>query len=103
MRTIKKRYRIKNKFRFITFLTVFMLVTAFGTSALFGLGTVAGSDVQHFITVQVQDGDTLWDLANKYGPKNVDCRKVIYEIQKINNVSADTLQAGQYISIPETI
>lgn len=99
----KRTYRIANKFRFITFLTVFMLITAFSVSAVFGFGSAAGSDVQTFKTVQVQPGDTLWTLAKQYGPNNVDCRKLIYEIQQINDVSAYTLQAGQYISIPESL
>ncbi len=99
----KRTYRISNKFRFITFLTVFMLIAAFGISAAFGFGSAAGSDVRNYKTVQVQSGDTLWSLAQQYGPQNVDCRRVIFEIQQINNVSASTLQAGQYISIPETL
>ena len=98
-----KKYRITNKFRFITSLTILMLVVAFGSSALFGFGAVAGKDVQEYITVQVQAGDTLWDLAKNYGPSNVDCRKVVFEIQQINGVSANTLQAGQYISIPANL
>lgn len=99
----KRTYRITNKFRFITFLTVCMLLVAFGMSSVLGFSSVAGSDVQKYVNVQVHDGDTLWTLAKQYGPKNVDCRKVIYEIQQINNVSANTLQAGQYINIPLTL
>ena len=96
----KRTYRITNKFRFITFLTVIMLITAFGMSSVLGFGSAAGSDVQKYVNVQVHDGDTLWTLAKQYGPNDIDCRKVIYEIQKINNVSANTLQAGQFLSIP---
>ena len=103
MKTQKRTYRIKNKFRFISFLTVVMLITAFGASSVLGFGSAAGSDVRKYVTVQVKAGDTLWDLAQNYGPKNVDCRRVVYEIQQINGVSANTLQAGQYISIPEML
>ena len=95
-----KKYRIKNKFRFITSLTIMMLLVAFASSCLFGFGVAAGSDVMETITVEVHDGDTLWDLAKTYGPKNMDCRRLVYEIQKINGVNASSLVAGQSIEIP---
>ncbi len=96
----KKSYRIKNKFRFITFLTVLMLITAFGSSAIFGLGDAAGSDKTQYVSVKVEAGDTLWNLAKEYGPSNVDLRRVIYEIEKINNIDAGSLQTGMIITIP---
>jgi len=98
--TSKKHYRIKNKFRFITFVTLLSLVLSIGFASISGLADVSGSEVKEYITVQVAEGDTLWDLAQKYGPSNVDCRKLVYEIGKLNNVDASSLQVGQYISIP---
>lgn len=100
MNTKKKTYRIANKFRFITALTLCMLIFAFTVSGALGFNTAAGSNVRNYVTVRVQEGDTLWDLAKEYGPSDMDCRQVIHEIQRINNVSATTLQAGMYISIP---
>ena len=96
----KKSYRIKNKFRFITFLTVCMLITAFGANAVFGLGDASGSDKIEYVSVKVESGDTLWNLAKEYGPSNIDVRKVIYEIEKLNNVDASTLHSGMTIEIP---
>lgn len=103
MNNKKKTYRITNKFRFITALTLCMLIFAFTVSGFMGFDNAAGNNVQSFVTIRVQEGDTLWGLAKSYGPKNVDLRRVIAEIQQINNVSASTLQAGMYISIPETL
>ena len=100
MKTNRKKYRIKNKFRFITALTVLLLLLAFAGSSVLGLNQASGSEVRKFVTVQVKNGDTLWDLARTYGPSDADCRRVIYEIEKINGVDANTLQAGQYITIP---
>jgi len=95
-----KKYRIANKFRFITSLTVLILVVAIGAGTLLGSFNASGSDVRKYITVKVESGDTLWDLAKTYGPEGYDCRQVIYEIEKLNNVSAATLQAGQMLTIP---
>ncbi len=95
-----KKYRIANKFRFITSLTVLILLVAIGAGTLLGSFNASGSDVRKYITVKVESGDTLWDLAKTYGPSDYDCRRVIYEIEKINNVSAATLQSVQMLTIP---
>lgn len=96
----RTKYRISNKFRFISFLTVCMLLLAFAGNALLGLGNAAGSDIQRYVTVLVEEGDTLWELAGAYGRSDTDRRKLIYQIEQLNGVSASSLQAGQYISIP---
>lgn len=60
-------------------------------------------DEKIYTNVKVQAGDTLWDLAKKYGPQDADLRQVIYYICKLNDVTPETLWAGQEILIPETI
>jgi len=96
----KKSYKIKNKFRFITFLTVVMLITAFSANALLGLGDAAGSDKVEYVSVKVEEGDTLWELAKEYGPSNVDVRRLVYEVEKLNSIDASSLQSGMVIEIP---
>jgi len=53
--------------------------------------------------IQIQAGDTLWKLAQEFGPSNQDLRAVIYEICTINQISADSIQPGQFILIPASI
>ena len=48
----------------------------------------------------VQSGDTLWALAQEYGPADMDVRTVVYQICQLNGISAKDLQPGQYITIP---
>ena len=98
-----KRYRIKNRVRFTAFAASFILVLLISVSSLFGFNDAKGMDMPQYTVVTVQAGDTLWDLAGKYGPDNEDIRYVIYEIGKLNNVSADTLQPGMEISIPTVL
>jgi len=95
-----KRYRIANKFRFITSMVIVMLLGFAIMTAFLGFGRATASDKRSFVTVRVEQGDTLWDLASAYGPGNYDIRRVVYEIEQINNVSASTLQPGQLITIP---
>ncbi len=94
------RYRIKNKLRFTAFMSAFILIVVCASSAFLGFSSASASDADRFIEVRVSYGDTLWGLARQYGPDKADIRGTIYDICRINNVTADTLQAGQHILIP---
>ena len=93
------RIRIKNKLRFITFLLVmFTLLSALCVS-VFNIGKVySKSEIEYSVYV-VDNGETLWDIANKNNPENKDIRKVVYEIQKYNNIG-NVVNVGQEIKIP---
>ena len=95
-----KKYRIANRRRFISFMTVVILACVIVTGSAMGVFNAHSKDVTTYTTVQVQSGDTLWNLAREYGNAGKDVRQTIYEICKLNDVSAETLQAGQYITIP---
>ncbi len=95
-----KRYRIANKFRFTAFLTIMILITVFTFGSLLGFFDVNGLQNKEFTTVKVTYGDTLWSLAKTYGPADRDVRQTIFEICDMNNITASTLQAGMYITIP---
>lgn len=95
-----KRYRIVNRKRFTTFITLVILACVMITGSAMGFFNASSKDVTTYTTIKVEAGDTLWALAREYGNQHKDVREVIYDICKLNNVSADTLQAGQYITIP---
>lgn len=93
---MKRRYVLKNKVRFITIVfTVLILVSTFifATSAY-------GYKEPGFKIIKVKTGDTLWDIANKYG-KNGDIRKYIYEIKKVNKLASSKIFAGDELMIPQ--
>lgn len=52
-------------------------------------------------TVVVTKGDTLWQLARKYGPAGVDTRKVIANIKQMNDLSDAQITPGMVLRIPE--
>lgn len=95
-----KKYKVTNPKRFVCFLTVLLLIISFSAGTMLGLFDASSKDSLSFTTVQVQAGDTLWQLARTYGSKDADVRETIYRICKINDVTAENLQVGQYISIP---
>jgi LysM repeat protein len=51
------------------------------------------------VTVTVQTGETLWQLASRVAP-DVDPRLVIDEIEQLNGLSDLTVYAGQQLRVP---
>jgi len=97
---MKKTLRITNKYRFITFVTLFVLVISMAIGAFFPV-SAASPELSSYKEVKVQDGDTLWKIARTYGDQSKDVREVIYDICRINNVDAANIYPGQTLMIPE--
>ena len=56
-------------------------------------------------SVVIEDGDTLWDIANRYIEKyNMEdiyrTKDLVYEIKEINNISEDYIRTGNYVIVP---
>jgi len=94
---MRRRYRLKNKRRFATFVLLFILVTVFaGFIVSAGASTPQVNEYQVF---RVKEGDTLWEIASLYS-QNSDIRKYIYDVKKLNKLSGDTIYAGQVLLLP---
>lgn len=52
-----------------------------------------------FTYVTVSAGDSMWDLASKYG-QGMDPRDWIAEAVALNNLQSTNLQAGQQLALP---
>lgn len=92
---MRKRYRLRNKKRFFSFL--FLL---FATALIIGSVTAnAGSVRTEYRTITVMPGDTLWDIAQDNAGSE-DVRKYIYEIKKVNQLDNATIYAGQKLYLP---
>jgi LysM repeat protein len=60
--------------------------------------TKKAQKIQRYETYVVQQNDTLWNISKMFRPDE-DPRKVIYEIQKHNNIT-QIIRPGQVIEIP---
>ena len=89
------------------YLTILLFVLA---SIVILLGTTinvfAGSKAnvssynKYYKSVQIEAGDTLWDLADEYiGECNLDKTDYISEICEINEICEDEIHAGDYIVV----
>ena len=100
---MKKKHRIKSKFRFTLFMTVMLLMTFSFAGTIFGANNSESLMKAAYSEIRIQTGDTLWDIAKDLGPDNKDVREVVYEICKLNHITADDIYPGQTILVPEYI
>lgn len=99
-----KKYRIKSKFRFITFL-VLVVGLAVGLFGYFnGSGiSIAKTDPAKTLSVEVADGNTVWDIAYEYKSSDKEIRKAVYEICQANELEDGNIEEGMILSIPQTL
>lgn len=78
----------------------FLLLIVIGL--LLAGGTSVSSPVDAGATpraITVGQGDTLWDIAERYGPEGGDVRAYIYEIKQLNDLDG-ALAAGSRLKLP---
>lgn len=90
----KKRCRIANKKRFVTFCTICILMLI----SIFNLASA--SAVKNIQTVTVSSGDTLWSIAAEANTSGKDIRSVIDDIMLLNDLSQSSLVRGQQLIVP---
>jgi len=75
-----------------------VLNTMFFSTAIAAAGepTRAGAAT---LTVTVQPGDTLWELAGRYGSSSRDTGWTVYEIERLN-ATGPLIRPGQELIIP---
>jgi len=52
--------------------------------------------------IVVHEGDTLWDLAQTYGPRNADPRRTVARIQELNHLTSSVIRPGEVVLIPQS-
>lgn len=96
----RKKYRIKSKFRFIVSMIIMMSIAIGGFNMITGSNKSIALTKPQFTKVQVCYGDTLWDIANEHKSDDIDTRRAVYEICRVNDINASDLTPGMVISIP---
>ncbi len=56
---------------------------------------------QHYATVTVRPGDTLWSIAATHAAPTADVQEVVDRISDANHLQGGALQPGQHLRIPE--
>lgn len=79
--------------------TILLAVFVMIISVLFSY-TLDKKDDKSYVSIEVNEGDTLWTIADRY--KETDLTKVefIGWIEEHNEIRADSIEAGKEIVIP---
>ena len=95
-----RRYRVTNRFRFTVFVTIMIILITTLVNFALGLNTAESLTYVEYMDLEIMSGDTLWSIAETYMSDSDDIRVAVYELCKINDISADQLQAGMTIQVP---
>ena len=84
------------RFRALSIISITVIVILlFLSSAVQATGQVTETT-----DYRVKPGDTLWHIAQTYGPEDADTRRIVAAIEKLNRIDGGSIQAGQVIDIP---
>ena len=95
-----KKYRIKSGIRFSLFIAVSMLILVMISNTFLGLDNASSLTQHEYMEIEIQTGDTLWDLAGEYMSGYNDVRRAVYTLKEINGIEAHELRAGRTLLIP---
>lgn len=88
------------------FITTVLLISSFSI-CFFSFKTKAQSETEeiaykYYKSIVVESGDTIWDYAKEYAHEDYydSYESYIKEVIRINAMSDDSIQSGQYLIIP---
>ena len=95
------RYRRKVRLAFVVCLVMIMVLsTVIIVDAASGKNA-ANAKYKYYTSVEIQKGDTLLSIADKYISADYKNKQAyIEEVLEINGLSDDTIHAGQYLTVP---
>lgn len=103
---MKKSRRSSVKNYQLTVLTALMIITVAVIGGII-LGTTktqaAPADIsyKYYTSIQIQKGDTLWNIASDYVTDDyASINDYIEEICEINHIEDSDIHSGQYLTIP---
>jgi len=92
-----KKYKIKNKTRFLVSVCLIMIIAV---SSLFTLVVSAkGNNEVVLVPEYVEEGDTLWGMATSYAG-DMDIRDYISRVMDINDMQSSNIIPGELVYFP---
>lgn len=96
----QKAARRKRNFCCIALLFSLVLML-FGTTHITSAGTPETSRNKYFTSIQVDEGTSLWEIAQEYMTEEYDSPgEYIKEVKAINHMKNDVIYGGSYLCIP---
>lgn len=95
------RYRIVSPIRFFFFILILMISLMLILSSFINHSSAEADAIDTYVQVSVTENDTLWNIAEKYAPKDKDIRLFIHDISEVNDINTgDTIKQGDILFVP---
>jgi LysM repeat protein len=77
-----------------------MIIVLTGRTMFTSMAKEESSAVPYYKSVQIEDGDSLWKIADRYKEgSRLSTRAYVKELKQINGLKQDTIHAGQYLTV----
>ena len=89
---------VKKMMFFVVLISVFVL--AFGS--IYAAAEQKDAEVyyKYYTSIQIEEDDTLWYIAERYGNEACQSRReYIQEVKRMNHLTDDTIHAGNYLMV----
>ena len=103
-RKIKRQREIRRNIILAFVTAAVLMIFAFSYYSLTSAASTDTDDIgyKYFTSIQVENGDTLWSIADEYADAKhyASNKEYIEEVKRMNKMNSDKLVSGQYIVIP---
>lgn len=89
----------RRRFTLMPIITLAALSLMVTVPALSSMHLLAATP-QHYATVVVRPGDTLWSIASKHTASSSDVQDTIDQISEVNHLSGANIAPGQRLRVP---
>lgn len=83
----------------ILFITVFIISISSTMITDAKEGSSAPGKYKYYTSILIEEGDSLWSIAEKYAYDGVSTVDYINELKRINSLSSENINAGCYLLI----
>ena len=98
---MKRKLIIVSPVRF--FISICIVVGLIVGIIIASLNQAQAETYNSYKEIEIEEGDTLWEIAAEHTDNNKDIREVIYDICKLNDIKAGNIAAGDKIVVPTNI
>ena len=99
-----KKFVVVNKYRFVLSISFLLFLLFFIIGIACNSFDVMGEEISDYVMIEVELGDTVWDIAKEINEEffdhKMDTRKISYAISQENNLENYFIYPGQKLLIP---
>lgn len=103
-RKIRRQREIRRNILLVVAATLVLMIFVFSYHTLTSAASTNTGNVsyKYFTSIQVEEGDTLWSIAEEYGDElhYTSNKEYINEVKMMNKLRSDEIVSGQYLIIP---